>query len=101
VFAANTISAEGAATGVRNAGATGRILTVGFDAEPQSIQDLEKGVVQALIAQQPAQIGAQGMIQAVNALTGGPVQAHVGTELVAITKANMAAHTRYFYKSSC
>jgi len=101
IFAANTISAEGAATGIRNAGATGKIFSVGFDAEPQSIQDLDNGVVQALIAQEPAKIGADGIDQAVNALEGKAVQAHVGTGLVAITKANESAYTQYFYKSSC
>ena len=35
------------------------------------------------------------------ALEGKPVQAHVGTRLVAITKANESTNTRYFYKSSC
>ena len=67
IFAANTISAEGVATGIRNARAVGKIKTVGFDAEPQSIQDLRHDVVQALIAQRPAAIGANGIDQAVNA----------------------------------
>jgi ribose transport system substrate-binding protein len=101
VFAANTISAEGVATGIRNASATGKVKTVGFDAEPQSIQDLNNDVVQALIAQQPARIGSDGIQQAVNALDGKPVQKQIGTGLVAITKANMSSTSHYFYKSSC
>jgi ribose transport system substrate-binding protein len=101
VFAANTISAEGVATGIRNASATGKVKTVGFDAEPQSIQDLNNDVVQALIAQQPARIGSDGIQQAVNALDGKPVQNQIGTGLVAITKANMSSTGQYFYKSGC
>ena len=101
IFAANTISAEGVATGIRNASATGKIKTVGFDAEPQSVQDLNNDVVQALIAQQPARIGADGIDQAVNALSGKPVQRQIGTDLVAITKENMSSQSQYFYKSSC
>ncbi|HKT04124.1 MAG TPA: ABC transporter substrate-binding protein [Rugosimonospora sp.] len=101
VFAANTISAEGVATGIRNAKATGKIKTVGFDAEPQSVQDLTNDVVQALIAQQPALIGSVGVEQAVNALEGKPVQAQVGTDLVPITKASMGGMSNFFYKSSC
>ena len=101
IFAANTISAEGVATGIRNASATGKIKTVGFDAEPQSVQDLNNDVVQALIAQQPAKIGADGIDQAVNALSGKPVQGQIGTDLVAITKENMSSQSQYFYKSSC
>jgi len=101
IFAANTISAEGVATGIRNASATGKIKTVGFDAEPQSVQDLNNDVVQALIAQQPAKIGADGIDQAVNALSGKAVQSQIGTDLVAITKENMSSQSQYFYKSSC
>jgi ribose transport system substrate-binding protein len=101
IFAANTISAEGVGTGIRNAGATGKIKTVGFDAEPQSVQDLDHDVVQALIAQEPAKIGAEGIDQAVNALEGKPVQTQIGTGLVAITKDNQASTRQYFYKSSC
>jgi ribose transport system substrate-binding protein len=101
VFAINTLSAEGVATGIRSAGATGKIKTVGFDAEPQSITDLNNDVVQALIAQQPALIGADGVDQAVAALQGKPVQAQIGTDLKAITKDNQAANSQYFYKSSC
>jgi len=101
IFAANTISAEGVATGIRNAGATGKVKTVGFDAEPQSVQDLNNDVVQALIAQQPAMIGSVGIQQAVNALAGKPVQNQISTGLVAITKANMSSTGQYFYKSSC
>jgi ribose transport system substrate-binding protein len=101
VFAANTISAEGVGTGIKNANASGKVKTVGFDAEPQSVQDLNNDVVQALIAQQPAKIGSDGVDQAVNALTGKPVQAAIGTDLVIITKANQNSTSQYFYKSSC
>jgi ribose transport system substrate-binding protein len=101
IFAANTISAEGVGTGIKNASATGKIKTVGFDAEPQSIQDLNNDVVQALIAQQPAKIGADGIDQAVAALEGKTVQPTIGTDLVAITKENQATTSQYFYKSSC
>ena len=101
IFAANTISAEGVGTGIKNASASGKIKTVGFDAEPQSIQDLNNDVVQALIAQQPAKIGADGIDQAVAALEGKSVQATIGTDLVAITKENQSSTSQYFYKSSC
>ena len=101
IFAANTISAEGVGTGIKNANASGKIKIVGFDAEPQSIQDLNNDVVQALIAQQPGKIGSDGIDQAVNALEGKSVQATIGTDLVAITKDNQGSTSQYFYKSSC
>ena len=52
IFATNLFSAEGSATGVRQAG--GKDITiVGFDAGPNQIKALEDGTVQALVAQQP------------------------------------------------
>jgi ribose transport system substrate-binding protein len=71
IFGTNLFSAEGAATGVREAGAKG-VQIVGFDAGPKQVKDLEDGTVQALVAQKPADIGAQGVEQAFNALEGKP-----------------------------
>lgn len=101
IFAANVLTAEGVATGIREAGATGKIKNVSFDAEPADIQDLQKGVIDALIAQEPATIGADGIEQAVNALNGKPVTANIGTGLVEITKANLSTTKKWVYKSSC
>ena len=70
VFATNLFSAEGTANGVREAGKAGDVKIVGFDAGPAQVEQLEKGDVQALIAQKPADIGAQGVEQAVKALKG-------------------------------
>ena len=53
VFAANLFSAEGSATGVRQAGKSGQVKIVGFDAGPNQIQALREGTVQALVAQEP------------------------------------------------
>src|SRR3954451_20141963 len=57
IFATNLFSAEGAASGLREAGELDPVNIVGFDAGPKQVQDLKDGVVQALIAQQPAEIG--------------------------------------------
>ena len=62
IFATNLFSAEGAATGVREAGAKD-VKIVGFDAGPKQVEDLKQGIVQALIAQKPAEIGAMGVEQ--------------------------------------
>ena len=101
IFAANVLTAEGVATGIKEAGATGKIKNVSFDAEPADIQDLNKGVIDALIAQEPATIGSYGVQQALKALTGKAVAAKIGTSLVEITKANLSKTKQYVYKSSC
>jgi ribose transport system substrate-binding protein len=101
IFAANLFSAEGAASGLRQAGKLGQVKIVGFDAGPKQIKDLQDGTVQALIAQKPAEIGADGVQQAYNALSGKPVTKKIGTGFVSITKANFSQNQQYAYKSSC
>jgi len=100
VFGTNLFSAEGAATGVREAGAEG-VKIVGFDAGPKQVADLEDGTVQALVAQKPADIGSQGVEQAFNALEGKPTKAKIGTESISITKDNLAENQDSLYKAGC
>jgi ribose transport system substrate-binding protein len=101
VFATNLFSAEGTANGVREAGKAGDVKIVGFDAGPAQVEQLQKGDVQALIAQKPADIGAQGVEQAVKALNGEETTPEIGTESVTITKENLADSQDSLYKSSC
>ena len=99
IFGTNLFAAEGAATAVREAGA--KVKIVGFDAGPKQVEDLKGGTVQALIAQKPADIGAQGVQQAYNALTGKSTTKKIGTESVSITKDNLAQEQDSLYKASC
>jgi ribose transport system substrate-binding protein len=103
IFGANLFSAEGAATGIRNAGKTAQVRIVGFDAGPAQVQQLKQGLVQALIAQEPYDIGYQAVTQAVNALTGKAVKTKISTGLVIVTKQNIAQPnvSKYLYKSKC
>jgi ribose transport system substrate-binding protein len=77
------------------------VKIVGFDAGPKQVKDLEDGVVQALIAQKPADIGSQGVEQAFNALEGKPTEEKIGTESTTITKDNLAESQDALYKPSC
>ena len=101
IFATNLFSAEGAATGIREAGKANQVKIVGFDAGPKQVDDLKKGTVQALIAQKPAEIGADGVEQAYNALTGKPTQKQIGTGFVSVTKDNLDQNQDALYKPSC
>ena len=100
IFGTNLFSAEGAASGVREAG-TKDVKIVGFDAGPKQVEDLKDGTVQALIAQKPADIGSQGVEQAFNALEGKPTTKKIGTESVSITKDTLAENQDNLYKPSC
>src|SRR4029453_14446043 len=103
IFGTNLFSAEGAATGLRSAGATAKVKVVGFDAGPKQVENLRQGIVQALIAQKPADIGKAGVEQAIAALKGEPVQKKIGTGFVVVTKENMKAQDLkpFLSKSSC
>jgi ribose transport system substrate-binding protein len=101
IFAANLFSAEGSATALRQAGKLGKVKIVGFDAGPKQVEDLKAGLVQALIAQKPAEIGAQGVEQAYNALTGKSTTPKIGTDFAVVTKDNLAEQQDVLYKPSC
>ena len=103
IFATNLFSAEGAATGIRQAGKSGKVKVVGFDAEPDEITALQQGTVQALIAQSPYVIGTDAVDQAVAALQGKPTTPKIGTKFTIITQANLntAASQAAIYKTSC
>jgi ribose transport system substrate-binding protein len=101
IFATNLFSAEGAASGLKQAGKTDQVKIVGFDAGPKQVEDLKAGLVQALIAQRPADIGKQGVEQALDALEGKPTQKQIGTDFAVITKDNLAENQDALYKSSC
>jgi ribose transport system substrate-binding protein len=103
IFATNLFSAEGAATGIRQAGKSGKVKIIGFDAEPDEITALQQGTVQALIAQQPYTIGTDAVDQAVAALSGKPTTAKIGTKFTIINKANLssAASQAAIYKTAC
>jgi ribose transport system substrate-binding protein len=101
IFATNLFGAEGAATGLREAGEQDTVKIVGFDAGPKQMKDLQDGLLQALVAQKPADIGAQGVQQAVAALEGKPTKAKIGTGSVILTKENLAENQDAVYKSTC
>ncbi|MDQ2814105.1 MAG: ABC transporter substrate-binding protein [Actinomycetota bacterium] len=103
IFATNLFSAEGAATGIRQAGKSGKVKIIGFDAEPDEITALQQGTVQALIAQSPYTIGTNAVDQAVAALTGKTTTPKIGTKFTIITTANLssAASQAAIYKTGC
>jgi ribose transport system substrate-binding protein len=102
VFAANLFSAEGTATGIKQAGKGNQVKVVTFDASPNQVKALKDGTVQALVAQEPALIGQYGVDMAVAALDGGNVTPKVQTGFTIITKDNVDGDgAAAIYKSSC
>ncbi|RUT31356.1 sugar ABC transporter substrate-binding protein [Arsenicitalea aurantiaca] len=89
VFGANLFSALGAANGVQQAGQTGNIKVVAFDAPTSIVDNLETGLVDVAIAQHPAEIGYYGVVSAYAHLTGQSIPTLIGTGFTVITADNV------------
>jgi ribose transport system substrate-binding protein len=103
IFAANLNSATGAGSALQQAGKLGQVKMVGFDAGPAQVKQLKDGVVQALIAQLPGEIGAKGVEQAVAAVKGQQVTPSIPTDATIVTKENVDQPEvqKVLYKAGC
>ncbi len=89
VFGANLFSALGAANGVKQAGKTGAVKVVAFDAPTAIVDNLKSGLVDLAIAQHPAEIGYFGVMTAYAHLTGNSVPTSIGTGFTVMDKTNV------------
>ncbi|CAN7625965.1 ABC transporter substrate-binding protein [Rhizobium sp. LjRoot254] len=89
VFGANLFSALGAANGVQQAGQTGTVRVVAFDAPTSIVDNINSGLVDLAIAQHPAEIGYFGFMVAYAHLTGNSVPISIGTGFTVIDKSNV------------
>ena len=89
IFASNLFSAQGAATGIKQAGKEGQIIVIGFDAGPDQVKALKAGTVQALIAQSPYDIGTKAVEQAVKAMAGKKTKKKMTTGFTILTAGNV------------
>lgn len=89
VFGANLFSALGAANGVQQAGQTGKIRVVAFDAPTSIVDNINAGLVDLAIAQHPAEIGYFGVMAAYAHLTGNSIPTAIGTGFTVIDKSNV------------
>lgn len=103
IFATNVLAAEGVASGLREAGKASAVKVVTFDAGPKNVEDLRRGLIQALIAQKPFMIGGQGVKQLVHDLRGKGAVPDITTGFVTITKNNIddPKVKKAFYTGSC
>ena len=89
VFGANLFSALGAATGVQQAGQTGTIKVVAFDAPVSIVDNIKTGLVDVAIAQHPAEIGYYGVVSAFAHLTGNSIPVSIGTGFTIMDASNI------------
>jgi len=88
IFCPNESSTQGMLLAMRQTGLAGKKHFVGFDTSPFLLAALNKGDVQALVAQNPVRMGYLGVATAVNHLRGEKIEQNVDTGCVLVTKAN-------------
>ncbi len=89
IFAANEPGAIGAGQALISRGLAGKVKLVGFDAAPNEIQALQKGVIQALIVQDPFKMGYLGVKYALEVLQGKEIPKRVDTGVYVVTQDNL------------
>jgi ribose transport system substrate-binding protein len=89
IFAANESGAIGAAQALIARNMQGKVKLVVFDAAPNEIEALKSGVIQALIVQQPFEMGYLGVKTAVDAINGKPVEKRIDTGIKVVTMDNI------------
>jgi ribose transport system substrate-binding protein len=84
LFACSDLMALGAMEAIAAAGKTGKIVVIGFDAQPEAREAIKKGTMAATVAQFPTRMGATAVENAVKLLHGETIPAFtpVSIELV-------------------
>ncbi len=109
IIAATGPDGVGAAAAIEQAGKTGDITLIAFDAVPPEVDALKAGTITALIAQDPFAIGSETVDALVDYLKahpdGGPVP-FADTKTIpsfVLTAANVddPANAKYLYKTEC
>ncbi len=89
VFTPNESSTLGMLQALVQNGLVGKIKFVGFDTSTELVEDLKKGQVDALVAQNPVKMGYEGVKAAIDKIKGGSVPLSVDTGATVIDKANL------------
>ncbi|MEX0428020.1 sugar ABC transporter substrate-binding protein [Nocardioides sp. DS6] len=110
IVAADGPDGQATAAAVRAAGKAGKVTVIALDAVPAEVDALKQGLITALVAQSPKQIGADQLKALVDYIKsnpkGGAVPASddfVGVPQRLLTKDNVgdAANADYTYQASC
>jgi len=89
VFTPNESSAFGMLRALENSGRAGKISFVGFDASHALVDGLRAGKIQGLVAQDPFDMGYQGVKAAVNVVNHKAVEKRIATRLAVLTPENV------------
>jgi len=107
VYVTHSAAATGASAAIMEAGLRGKVKLVSFDADPQQIRDLKDGIYDALIIQQPYNMGFESVKLSAQLIRHQVEKSSVKHDnflpFVVATRANMKDKniSQYFYKTSC
>ena len=87
LFASNESSTVGAAQALK--GRKGRVLLVGFDSSPTLLEDLQAGLIDSLVTQDPFKMGYESVQSAVKKLQGGTPEKIQNLAPLVVTKDNL------------
>ncbi len=89
VFAPNESTTFGMLLALRKAGLAGKLKFIGFDASDKLVQALREGHLDALVLQDPMNIGYLAVKTMAHVLKHEPVQARVDTGATLVTRDNL------------
>jgi ribose transport system substrate-binding protein len=87
LFASNESSTVGAVQALK--GRKGRVKLVGFDSSPNLLADLEAGVIDSLVVQDPFRMGQEAVQSAALKLNGGAPEKIRNLPALVVTKENL------------
>jgi ribose transport system substrate-binding protein len=90
IFGPNESSSIGAAQAVKGRGLTGKVKVVGFDSSPSLTTDLQEGVIDSLIVQNPFAMGFEGVRTICEKLDGKSPARRIDTGVTVVTKSNLS-----------
>lgn len=96
LFAVNHPSSVGAYKALQSEGVAGKIRMVGFDSDPILLDAIKKGEVEALIVQNPYEIGYQGVMMAIAAINGETRPKKIPIASMIVDNRNMIAMKEKF-----
>lgn len=89
IFATFNRGAIGAAQAVKSKEKQEDIKIVAYDADADEIKLLEEGIIDALVVQQPYEMGRLGIEYALKAINGEEVPKNIAPDVILATKENM------------
>jgi ribose transport system substrate-binding protein len=101
VFSTNDQGAIGAITGLKQAGAAGKVKVVAYDSATAEVNALKNGTINALIAQNPKLEGEVAMEIADKLIAGKEVDKVTLTEIATIKAGENDKADQYEYKGDC